>query len=138
MNSQKTANPEKELSEPVEVKSRGSSDECQYFHNMKISESPMFGSDLMESVLDRNNLIRAFRRVKSNKSASGVDSMTVQELSGYLKENWLLIKEQLQKGEYHPSVVKGVKILKPGKKEKRKLGIPTFLDRFIQQAILQV
>lgn len=138
MNSQKTANPLKEFNDPAEVKPRGGPDERRYVQSMKMSESPMFGSNLMEVILDRNNLKRALRRVKSNKGAPGVDGMTVQELSGYLKENWLLIKEQLLKGEYQPNVVQRVEIPKPGKREKRQLGIPTCLDRFIQQAILQV
>ncbi len=138
MNSQKTESPEKEFNESVEVKPRGNSDERRSVHSMTVFENPMFGSDLMESVLDRNNLKRALRRVKSNKGAPGVDGMTVHQLPGYLKENWLLIKEQLLKGKYHPHAVKHVEIPKPGKKEKRQLGIPTCLDRFIQQAILQV
>lgn len=138
MNIQKTANPEKELNDPAEVKPRGGSDECRYVHSMTMSESPMFGSNLMEAILDRNNLKRALRRVNSNKGAPGVDGMTVEELPGYLKENRAHIKEQLLRGEYQPNVVRRVEIPKPGKKDKRRLGIPTCLDRFIQQAILQV
>ena len=138
MKSQKAANPVKELNDPAEVKPRGGSDERRYVHSMKMSKSPMFDSNLMEAILDGDNLKRALRRVKSNKGAPGVDGMTVQELPGYLKENWSLIKEQLLKGEYHPKEVRRVEIPKPGKKEKRQLGIPTCLDRFIQQGILQV
>jgi RNA-directed DNA polymerase len=101
-------------------------------------EGPMFGEDLMEEVCERSNLRAALRRVRANRGSSGVDGMTVDELPGYLKANWPLIKELLLKGEYRPQPVKRVEIPKPGRKEKRKLGIPCVLDRFVQQAVLQV
>jgi RNA-directed DNA polymerase len=103
------------------------------------TERPMFGEDLMEAICARNNLRVALKRVRQNQGSPGVDGMTVKELPGYLKEHWLAIKELLLKGEYAPCPVKRVEIPKPGKAaEKRKLGIPCVIDRFIQQAVLQV
>ena len=104
----------------------------------RVIENPMFGSDLMEVTCTRDNLLAALRRVRSNKGSPGTDGMTVDELPQYLKIHWLEIKEALLNGEYVPRPVKRVEIPKPGKKEKRKLGIPCVLDRFIQQALLQV
>ena len=94
-------------------------------------------TDLMEQVVERENLIRAWRRVRANKGSPGIDGMTVDDLTGYLKENWPRIREELLRGEYRPQPVKEVLIPKPGGGTRR-LGIPTVLDRFIQQAIQQV
>jgi RNA-directed DNA polymerase len=93
---------------------------------------------LLEEVLRRENLITALRRVQSNKGAPGVDGMTVLELTPYLKTNWPRIREELLNGEYIPAPVLRVEIPKPDGKGMRPLGIPTVLDRFIEQAILQV
>jgi RNA-directed DNA polymerase len=93
---------------------------------------------LLEEVLRRENLISALRRVQSNKGAPGVDGMTVEELTPYLKTNWPRIREELLSGEYAPAPVLRVEIPKPDGKGMRPLGIPTVLDRFIEQAILQV
>jgi RNA-directed DNA polymerase len=93
---------------------------------------------LLEEVLRRENLITALRRVQSNKGAPGVDGMTVLELTPYLKTNWPRIREELLSGEYIPAPVLRVEIPKPDGKGIRPLGIPTVLDRFIEQAILQV
>ena len=93
---------------------------------------------LLEEVLRRENMLSAFRRVRSNKGAPGMDGMTVDELGGYLKTQWARIREELLKGTYQPAPVKRVEIPKPNGKGKRVLGIPTVLDRMIQQAILQV
>ncbi|MGD8309682.1 MAG: group II intron reverse transcriptase/maturase [Chromatiales bacterium] len=99
----------------------------------------MFGADLMEVICARDNLWAALKRVRSNKGSPGVDGMKVDELGDHLKAHWPRIKEALLSGEYRPQPVKRVEIPKPGKrKEKRKLGIPCAVDRFIQQAILQV
>lgn len=92
---------------------------------------------LMEEVWQRENLRKALRRVKKNRGSPGVDGMTVQQLPGYLCEHWPTIKEQLLRGAYKPQPVKRVEISKPGGGVRR-LGIPTVVDRFIQQAILQV
>jgi RNA-directed DNA polymerase len=92
---------------------------------------------LMEEVVRRENLQRALKRVRANKGSPGVDGMTVDELVGYLREQWPRIREELLRGDYHPQPVKGALIPKPGGGT-RQLGIPTVLDRFIQQALLQV
>ena len=92
---------------------------------------------LMERVCERGNLKRALARVKRNKGAPGVDRMTVAELPSYLKAHWPVIRERLLAGQYQPQPVRRVDIDKPGG-GKRKLGIPCVLDRFIQQALLQV
>jgi RNA-directed DNA polymerase len=92
---------------------------------------------LMEAVIERENMKAAYRRVKANKGAAGVDGMSVQDLQAHLMENWLQIKEDLLKGEYEPQPILGVEIPKPGGKGVRQLGIPTALDRLIQQALNQ-
>ena len=91
----------------------------------------------MEEVCQRDNLVRALKRVKANQGSPGIDGMRVSELTDYLKEHWPRILEQLLQGAYQPQPVKRVKIPKPGGGE-RPLGIPTVLDRFIQQAVMQV
>jgi RNA-directed DNA polymerase len=93
--------------------------------------------DLMEQVVDRENMIRAWKRVRANKGSPGIDGVTVEELTGYLREHWPRIREELLKGEYRPQPVKEVEIPKTGGGTRR-LGIPTVVDRVIQQAILQV
>jgi RNA-directed DNA polymerase len=93
---------------------------------------------LLEEVLRRENMLSALRRVRSNKGAPGIDGMTVEELVAYLKANWPRIREKLLKGTYEPMPVRQVEIPKPKGKGVRPLGIPTVLDRMIQQAILQV
>ena len=92
---------------------------------------------LMEMAVERRNCLAALRRVKDNKGSPGIDGMTVGELPAYLKANWLRIREDLLAGRYQPQPVRRVAIPKPGGGE-RELGIPTVLDRFIQQALLQV
>ncbi|MCC7170710.1 MAG: hypothetical protein IT459_09695, partial [Planctomycetes bacterium] len=94
-------------------------------------------SDLMELVCERRNLQAALKRVRSNKGSPGADGMTVEQLPDFLREHWPRIREKLLAGHYQPSAVKRVVIPKPGGGE-RELGIPTVLDRFIQQALLQV
>jgi RNA-directed DNA polymerase len=93
-------------------------------------------SELMELVVSRQNLQLALKRVKQNKGSAGIDGMTVGELADHLRERWPQIREQLLTGTYQPTAVKRVVIPKPGGGE-RELGIPTVLDRFIQQALLQ-
>jgi RNA-directed DNA polymerase len=92
---------------------------------------------LMEEVCERGNLKKAYQRVKSNKGSPGVDGMTVSGLAGYLREHWAEIKERLLKGTYVPQPVRSVEIPKPGG-GRRVLKIPTVVDRFIQQALMQV
>ena len=92
---------------------------------------------LMELVVKRENLLRALKRVKQNKGSPGIDGMSTDELSEYLKQEWPRIRGELLSERYHPQPVRRHLIDKPGGGE-RELGIPTVLDRFIQQAVLQV
>jgi len=93
---------------------------------------------LLERVVQRENLLEAHRRVVSNGGAPGVDGMTVHELMPYCRKQWHRIREELLNGTYLPLPVRKVEIPKPGGKGKRMLGIPSVLDRLIQQALLQV
>ena len=104
----------------------------------RVSESLTEGEQLMERTCERGNLKRALARVKRNKGSAGVDGMSVNALPGYLKEHWPRIRERLLAGRYEPRPVKRVEIDKREGGGKRKLGIPCVLDRFIQQALLQV
>src|SRR3954447_1719117 len=100
-------------------------------------ERPANPDRIMEEVCERENLKEALRQVKANKGSAGIDRMTVSQLSDYLKQYWPEIREQLLNGIYEPKPVRRVEIPKPDG-EVRKLGIPTVLDRLIQQSILQV
>jgi len=100
-------------------------------------ESPASTNRLMEEVCERENLKAALRRVKANRGSPGIDGMTVDGIKDYLKQHWSAIREQLLNGTYKPKPVRRVEIPKPDGGV-RKLGIPTVLDRFIQQAVLQV
>ncbi|MDW7645146.1 MAG: group II intron reverse transcriptase/maturase, partial [Desulfuromonadales bacterium] len=91
---------------------------------------------LMEDVVSRSNMMTAYGRVVSNKGAPGIDGMQVGELKAYLVKEWPRIKEELLKGTYQPRPVRKVDIPKPGGGT-RMLGIPTVLDRLIQQALHQ-
>jgi RNA-directed DNA polymerase len=102
------------------------------------SESPSACDRLMEEVCERENLKRALKRVKANKGAPGVDGMTVQALPAFLREQWPSIRDTLLNGTYKPQPVRRVEIPKPDGGGVRKLGIPCALDRFVQQAVLQV
>jgi len=94
-------------------------------------------SDLMEQACERRNLLAALKRVRQNAGSPGIDGMTVEELPGHLRVHWPRLREELLAGRYRPQPVRRVAIPKPGGGE-RELGIPTVLDRFIQQALLQV
>jgi len=102
------------------------------------SESPSVSDRLMEEVCERENLKQALKRVKANKGAPGVDGMTVQALPVFLRQHWPSIRDTLLNGTYRPQPVRRVEIPKPDGGGVRKLGIPSALDRFIQQAVLQV
>src|ERR1700675_2589184 len=101
-------------------------------------ENPASTNQLMEEVCERENLKRALQKVKANKGSPGIDGMTVEELPGYLQQHWPAIREQLLSGTYTPKPMRRVEIAKPDGGGVRKLGIPTTLDRFVQQAVLQV
>src|ERR1700687_1499558 len=104
---------------------------------MNGTENPASTNRLMEEVCERENLKAALQRVKANKGSPGVDGMTVIGIKDYLKQHWPAIREQLLSGTYEPKPVRRVEIAKPDGGV-RKLGIPTVLDRFIQQAVMQV
>lgn len=93
--------------------------------------------DLMERVVARGNATEALKRVRRNKGSPGTDGMSVEELEPYLREHWSAIREQLLAGSYRPSAVRRKQIPKSGGGV-RELGIPTVLDRFVQQLLLQV
>ena len=101
-------------------------------------ENPANHNRWMEEVCERDNLKEALRRVKANKGGAGVDGMTVDELDDYLKQHWPTIRAQLLNGTYEPQPVRRKEIPKPDGGGTRKLGIPSVLDRFIQQAVMQV
>src|SRR5699024_10814213 len=92
---------------------------------------------MMEQILSRENLTHALKRVERNKGSHGVDEMPVQNLRAYVTEHWTTLRGELQEGTYCPQPVRRVEIPKPNG-GKRKLGIPTVIDRFIQQAIAQI
>jgi RNA-directed DNA polymerase len=100
-------------------------------------ERPASAPGLMEEVCERENLKQALRRVRANKGSPGVDGMTVDEFPGYLKTHWPALRTQVLSGTYTPQPVKRVEIPKPGGGT-RALGVPTVIDRFLQQAVLQV
>ena len=94
-------------------------------------------SELLEKILDRDNMSAAYKRVCANKGAGGIDDVTVEQLGNYIRENWGRIREQIRAREYKPQPVRRVEIPKPNGGV-RKLGIPTVMDRVIQQGIVQV
>lgn len=94
-------------------------------------------SHVLERILSRENMVAAYKRVRSNKGAPGVDGMTVDELRTYLDDHWAFDKVEILEGKYRPKPVRRVRIPKPDGTQ-RELGIPTVLDRLIQQAIAQV
>jgi RNA-directed DNA polymerase len=94
-------------------------------------------TQLMEAVVERSNMVLALRRVEQNRGSAGIDEMSAEELRGYLKEHWPKIKGKLVEGSYQPVAVRRVEIAKPSG-GMRQLGIPTVIDRLIQQALNQV
>ena len=103
----------------------------------RLSESPTGEIRLMESILEWENMQRALQRVRSNKGAAGVDGVTVDQLPGYLRRHWHEIMDDLLHGRYSPMPVRRKPIPKPEGGELMH-GIPTCLDRLIQQAVAQV
>ncbi len=93
---------------------------------------------LLEKILHRDNLNKAYKKVKSNKGSGGVDGMCVEELLTYLREHGGDLNQQILEGKYKPNPVRRVEIPKEEKGKFRKLGIPTVVDRVYQQAITQV
>ena len=100
-------------------------------------DAPVEGTSLMERVLERENLLRALRQVRRNRGAPGIDGMTVDGLVSHLKAHWPAIRTSLVEGTYNPQPVRRVEIAKTGGGT-RNLGVPVVLDRFVEQALLQV
>src|ERR1700676_282829 len=113
-------------------------EETESLSTVNDPESPASTNWLMEEVCERENLKEALRRVKANKGSPGIGGMTIDGITGYLKQHWPAIREQLLNGTYEPQPVRRVEIEKQDGSGMRKLGIPTVLDRFIQQAVMQV
>ena len=93
---------------------------------------------MFDAILSRDNLNRAWDKVRANGGEPGVDGVIIEDFPEFNRENWPRIKQQILEGTYQPAPVKRARIPKPGGKEKRDLGIPTVLDRVLCQAILQV
>ncbi len=106
-------------------------------HKRRVTEQSDPNVNLLERILSRSNMLRAWKRVKANKGAPGIDGRTIEVIPEFLKENWPRIREELFAGTYQPSPVRRVEISKPTG-GLRPLGIPIVLDRLIQQAIAQV
>ena len=100
------------------------------------TENSCWSETVMEAVVEQENMMAAYKRVVGNKGAAGVDGMKVEELKPYLNTHWPRIKQELLEGKYKPQPILAVEILKPNGGT-RKLGIPTVVDRLIQQAIHQ-
>ena len=94
-------------------------------------------SELLEKILEKKNMNEAYKKVCANKGAGGVDGMELEELDGFIRKNWNSIREQIRGRSYKPQPVRRVEIPKPNA-SKRKLGIPTVMDRVIQQGIAQI
>jgi RNA-directed DNA polymerase len=112
-------------------------EETESLSTMHAPERPAGTTRLMEEICDRENMEEALRRVKANKGSAGIDGMTVGDIADYLKQHWPAVRERLLNGTYEPNPVRRVEIPKPDGGV-RKLGIPTVLDRLIQQAVMQV
>ena len=93
-------------------------------------------SQLLEEILSRDNMRLAYKKVKANKGASGIDGITIEEIDDYLKENWVNIRDKIRERKYKPKPVRRVEIPKPDG-GMRNLGVPTVVDRIIEQAIVQ-
>ena len=94
-------------------------------------------SALLEKILSRDNMLAALDKVKANKGAGGIDGISVNEIDQYLKENWVDIRDKIRRRKHKPKPVRRVEIPKPNGGV-RNLGIPTVVDRVIEQAIVQV
>jgi len=116
---------------------RGAEEGTESFVVKRRTESQAIGEEWMEEVCERENCKQALARVKANKGSAGVDGMTVEQLPEHLKQHWPAIWEQLLSGTYRQQPVRRVEIPKPDG-GMRKLGIPTVLDRFVPQAMMQV
>ncbi|MGH3969937.1 MAG: reverse transcriptase domain-containing protein, partial [Mycobacterium sp.] len=130
---QKSGQPGPAATRSGEAARRGTGDEAPLGRHEPMSS----GSALLEAALKRENLMAAWKRVKANQGSAGVDGRSIEATGAYLKQHWPQIREALLRGTYRPCPVRRVAIPKPDGGE-RELGIPTVLDRLIQQALLQV
>jgi RNA-directed DNA polymerase len=121
----------------VETESKGKVQSISLTPNITQNSRIAYGSMILESILERHNLNEAFKRVKRNKGSYGIDKMTVDELQQYLSEHGEELRESILSGTYFPNPVRRVEIPKDNGKT-RQLGIPTVVDRVIQQAITQI
>lgn len=118
-------------------------DYAEVYVSSRITENNIINTNLssdglLEKILERDNMNQAFKKVKSNNGAGGVDGMEVEHLLQYLKENNLQLIQSIKDGKYKPNPVRRVEIPKEEKGKVRQLGIPTVVDRVVQQAIAQV
>jgi RNA-directed DNA polymerase len=132
----------KQLRQSLVAESRGEAldaepEEAEPLVAKPVPESPASAEQLMEEVCDRENLEKAWKRVRRNKGGPGVDGMTIDDAKDYLREHWPSTRSRLLEGTYQPQPVKRVEIPKPDGGI-RKLGVPCVVDRLIQQALLQV
>ena len=116
---------------------------AEVYDSLRITENNVINAGLsterlLEEILDKDNMNKAFKKVKSNKGAGGIDKMEVDELLQHLKENGQQLLKAIKEGKYRPNPVRRVEIPKEEKGKVRKLGIPTVVDRVVQQAIAQV
>jgi RNA-directed DNA polymerase len=125
-------------SEPTGEAPQARGEATESLPTMRAPESPASTNQLMEEVCEWENLKQALQQVKANKGSPGIDGMTVEELPDYLQQHWPVMREQLLSGTYEPKPVRRVEIEKPDGGGMRKLGIPSVLDRFVQQAVMQV
>jgi RNA-directed DNA polymerase len=130
------------MSEQLELPFEGRGEAPSVERSVETSTAPRENegsgaSGVMERVVNRPNMLAAYKRVRDNKGGPGIDGMTVDELPVWLQEHWTGVREQLLSGTYRPQPVKRQTIPKAGGGE-RELGIPTVVDRLIQQALLQV
>ena len=131
---QKPGQPGRDTVEAGEARSSAARDEARLACQR---QEGLGRGDLLTQVLSRENMAAAWKRVKANKGSAGVDGLTIDEAPQYLKTHWPRIRSELQNGTYRPQAVRRVEIPKPTGGT-RELGIPTVLDRLIQQALLQV
>ena len=125
------------LEDKVELEDKEKVHSVSLTSNRKQNDRSMYDSILMEKILDKDNMNEAFKRVKKNKGSHGIDGLTIDELQKYLKEHGEQLRKAILDGDYTPNPVRRVEIPKDNGK-KRKLGIPTVVDRVVQQSITQV
>src|SRR5258708_8289936 len=140
MSEKRSKNQEKQLAFPFGCGSEAAAVDGEGTETPRVrreTENPAGNQRVMEEVCERGNRRAALKRVRANQGSPGIDGMTVDELPEYLEQHWPTIREQLLSGTYEPKPVKRVEIAKRDGGV-RKLGIPTVLDRFVQQAVQQV